>query len=115
MWISPRSFGKARVVSHVDAGATLAAAMDLLRVAAFVGAFIGAAVGAARGSFVLAVPECNFAPLDAGTARPPDVLNGAARVDLQRLAEFEVDKALVVRLNALECIVAHVMRFALAL
>ena len=113
MWISPRSFGKARVVSHVDAGATLAAAMDLLRVAAFVGAFIGAAVGAARCNAVLADAFCNAAAR--GTARPPDVLNGAARVSLQRLAEFEVDKALVVRLNALECIVAHVMRFALAL
>ncbi len=79
MWISPRSFGKARVVSHVDAGATLAAAMDLLRVAAFVGV-------------------CR------------DVAKAAVRADLHRCA-FEVDKLLVVRLNALECIVAHDVSF----
>ena len=103
MCSSPRSFGRARVVSHVDAGATLAAAMDLLRVAAFVGA-----VGAARGSFVLAVPECNFAPLDAGTARAPDVRKAAARVDLQRLAALDVAKALA-RVPALEYMAAHTL------
>ena len=74
MWISPRSFGKARVVSHVDAGATLAAAMDLLRVAAFVGV-------------------CR------------DVAKAAVRADLHRCAAFETDKALVVRVNTLDCIV----------
>ena len=104
MWISPRSFGKARVVSHVDAGATLAAAMDLLRVAAFV-----AAVGGGRGSFVLApVPECNFAPLDAGTARAPDVRKAAARVDLQRLAALDFAKAWA-RVPALEYMAARTL------
>ena len=106
MWISPRSFGKARVVSHVDAGATLAAAMDLLRVAAFVGAFIGAAVGAARCNAVLADAFCNAAAR--GTARPPDVLNGAARVDLQRGATFDVAKAWA-RAEALEYMAAHTL------
>ena len=106
MWISPRSFGKARVVSHVDAaaGATLAAAMDLLRVAAFAGAFIGA-VGAARCNAVLAEAFCNAAAR--GTARPPDVLNGAARVDLQRGATFDVAKA--ARAEALEYMAARTL------
>ena len=112
MWISPRSFGKARVVSHVDAGAgaTLAAAMDLLRVAAFVGAFVGAfiddAVGAARCNAVLAEAFCNAAAR--GTARPPDVLNGAARVDLQRLAALDFAKAWA-RVPALEYMAARTL------
>ena len=82
MWISPRSFGKARVVSHVDAGAgaTLAAAMDLLRVAAFVGV-------------------CR------------DVEKASVRADLHRCAAFDVRKALVVRVNTLDCIVAHAVSF----
>ena len=115
MWISPKSFGKARVVSHVvDAGATLAAAtlaaaMDLLRVAAFVGAFVGAfiddAVGAACCNAVLAEAFCNAAAR--GTARPPDVLNGAARVDLQRGATFDVAKA--ARAEALEYMAARTL------
>jgi hypothetical protein len=77
--------------------------MDLLRVAAFV-----AAVGGARGSFVLAVPECNFAPLDAGTARVPDVRKAAARADLQRGATFDVAKAWA-RVPALEYMAARTL------
>ena len=82
--------------------------MDLLRVAAFVGAFVGAfiddAVGAARCNAVLAEAFCNAAAR--GTARPPDVLNGAARVDLQRLAALDVCKAWARVAAATACMIA---------
>ena len=102
MCSSPRSFGRARVVSHVDAGATLAAAMDLLRVATFV----GGAVGGARGNWVLAVLESDSACLVCGTARAPDVRKGAARVDLQRAAALDVAKAWARFTAAAACMIA---------
>ena len=78
--------------------------MDLLRVADFVAA-VGGAVGAARCNAVLADAFCNAAAR--GTARPPDVLNGAARVDLQRGATFDVAKA--ARAEALEYMAARTL------
>jgi len=44
-----------------------------------------------------------------------DVEKASVRADLHRCAAFDVRKALVVRVKARDCIVAHVMRFALAL
>ena len=102
MCSTPRSFGRARDVSHVDAGATLAAAMDLLRVATFV----GGAVGGARCNLVLAELESASACLVCGTARAPDVRKGAARVDLQRAAALAVAKAWARAVAAAACMIA---------
>jgi hypothetical protein len=76
--------------------------MDLLRVATFV----GGAVGGARCNLVLAVLESDSACLVCGTARAPDVRNGAARVDLQRAAALDVANARARVVAGAACMIA---------
>ena len=69
-------------------------------------AFVGGAVGGARCNLVLAVLESDSACLVCGTARAPDVRKGAARVDLQHRATFDVAKAWARVVAAAACMIA---------